>query len=117
MFYNSQNLNKAKNMRFNMTTEESILWNLLRAKRFMGYKFKRQVLIGNYIVDFICQDRMLIIEADGGQHNHKNNIEYDINRTKYLESLGYKVLRFWNNDINNNIDGVCEVIKKNLEMY
>ena len=58
---------------------------------------------------------MLILEIDGGQHNEKKTIQYDNRRTKYLENLGYKILRFWNNDINNNIDGVCETIKRNLE--
>jgi len=97
-------------MRSNMTKEEAILWNVVRAKRFYGYKFKRQVLIGNYIVDFLCKDKKLIIEIDGGQHNREINIQADLERTKYLNSEGFKVLRIWNNDILKNLDSVCECI-------
>ena len=115
MYYNSKNLKFAKKMRSNMTEEEAKLWSILRAKRFYGYKFKRQVIIGDYIVDFLCPEKKLIVEVDGSQHNESNEIEYDNQRTIYLNSLGYKVLRFWNNDVNQNIDGVCEVIKKSLD--
>ena len=114
MFYNSKNINLAKNMRSNMTKEEVKLWNIVRAKKLLGYKFKRQVLIGEYIVDFLCEEKKLIIEIDGGQHNETNNIIYDKNRTIYLEQQGYKVLRFWNNEVWDNIKGVVEVIKKHL---
>ena len=71
--------------------------------------------IGDYIVDFLCTEKKLIVEVDGGQHNEPNEIEYDNQRTVYLSNLGYKVLRFWNNDVNQNIDGVCEVIKNFLD--
>ena len=116
MQYNSENLNFAKNMRSNMTKQEQKLWNVLRAKRFYGFKFKRQVLIGDYIVDFLCPEKKLIIELDGGQHNTPEIIKYDNERTEFLVSKGYKVLRFWNNDIQDNLDGVCEVIKKELDL-
>ena len=116
MYYNSKNLNLAKKLRSNMTKEEVKLWNILRAKRFYGYKFKRQVLIGNYIVDFLCPDKKLVIEVDGGQHNSLNDRNKDVERTKYIESQGYTLIRFWNNDVWNNIDGVCEEIKKVLEV-
>ena len=102
-------------MRSNMTKEEVKLWNIVRASRFHGYKFKRQVLIGNYIVDFVCEDKKLIIEIDGGQHNEEENIQYDRQRTEYLENNGYKVLRFWNTDVWDNIDGVCFKILECLE--
>lgn len=114
MQYNSKNIILAKNLRSNMTKEEVKLWNIVRAKRFYGLKFKRQVLIGEYIVDFLCQEKMCIIELDGGQHNKDENIEKDSIRTNYLVSKGYKVLRFWNNDIWNNIEGVCLILKKEL---
>ena len=116
MQYNSENLNFAKKLRSNMTKEEVKLWNILRAKKFYGYKFKRQVLIGNYIVDFLCPEKKLIIEIDGGQHNKPNDINKDIERTKYLESKEYKVLRFWNNEVWNNIESVCENIKEFLDL-
>ena len=77
-------------------------------------KFKRQYPIGNYIVDFVCIEKKLIIEIDGGQHNEKDNIKYDNIRTQYLESAGYKVIRFWNNDVFENIEGVLSEIEKHL---
>ena len=115
MFYNADNLKFAKLMRSDMTMEEVKLWNILRAKRFYGYKFKRQVLIGEYIVDFVCPEKNLIIEVDGGQHNDDVHIANDKVRTEYLKSCGYTVLRFWNNDVWNNIDGVADSILKALE--
>ena len=114
MYYNSHNIKNAKQMRSNMTDAESKMWYLLRAKRFYGLKFKRQVLVGNYIADFICEEKSLIIEIDGGQHNSSNKIQNDIQRTNYLENNGYTVIRFWNNEVLNNIDGVCERIKLEL---
>ncbi len=114
MNYNGKNLNLAKNMRSHMTHEEVIIWNMVRAKKFLGFKFKRQVLIGDYIVDFVCESKKLILEIDGGQHNEPKNVEYDKKRTEFLNSQGYKVLRFWNNEIRENISGVYEVIMRNL---
>ena len=114
MKYNADNITFAKNMRSNMTREEFIIWQKVRAKRFFGYKFKRQVLIGDYIVDFLCPEKKLIIEIDGGQHNVADNNNKDNIRTQYFENNGYRVIRFWNNEVSNNIDGVCEVIKRNL---
>ena len=114
MNYNKKNLEYAKQLRTNMTKEEQMLWNIVRAKRFYGYKFKRQVLIGEYIVDFLCLEKKLIIELDGGQHNEAKNIKYDEARSQYLKNNGYQVIRFWNNDIQENIEGVCEVILQNL---
>ena len=116
MKYNADNITFAKNMRSNMTNEEMKLWSIIRAHRFYGYKFKRQVLIGNYIVDFLCPEKNLIIEIDGGQHNEFDNFLEDEKRTKYLKNNGYRIIRFWNNEIRENIESVCEVIKENLEM-
>ena len=106
--------NLARNLRKNSTEQEKTVWNLLRNSQIKHYKFKRQQPIGNYIVDFICKEKMLIIEIDGGQHNEGVNIESDTIRTKYLESRGFKVLRFWNCDIDNNIQGVYEKILEYL---
>ncbi len=103
---------KAKELRKNATPQEQKLWALLKTKQYKNLKFKRQQPIGPYIVDFICREKWLIIEIDGGQHNEDKNIIYDIERTKYLESKGFKVVRFWNNDIDNNIEGVFEIIDK-----
>ena len=115
MYYNPHNLKNAKEMRSNMTPAETKMWRILRGKRFQDLKFKRQVLIGNYIVDFLCEDKKIIIEIDGGQHNEELNIQSDKNRTRYLENNGYKVLRFWNDDVMKNIDGVMEVIFREVK--
>lgn len=104
--------NLAKNLRQNQTQQEHILWNRLRNHKFHNLKFKRQQPLGNYIVDFICKDIKLIIELDGGQHNTKENILADEERTKFLESKGYKVIRFWNNEIDNNLEGVYLGLEK-----
>lgn len=100
----------ARNLRKNRTKEEAILWKLLRNRQFMGLKFKRQFPIGNYVVDFVCEEKKLVLEIDGGQHNEPENIKEDKLRTDFIESKGYKVLRFWNNDINLNIQGVYETL-------
>jgi len=107
---NSKNI-LAKNLRKNQTPQEQKLWQLIRNNQ-LGVKFKRQHPIGDYIVDFVCREKWLIIELDGGQHNEDDNIINDKIRTQYLESRGFKVIRFWNNDINNNIEGVILDIKK-----
>ena len=114
MYNNSKNLQNAKKMRTKMTPAEIKMWYILRGKRFNGLKFKRQVLIGNYIVDFLCKEKKLIIEIDGGQHNTDVNIVNDKNRTRYLENNGYKVLRFWNEDVLKNFSGVLEVILREI---
>ena len=115
MYYNPHNLKNAKKMRSNMTPAETKMWRILRGKRFQDLKFKRQVLIGNYIVDFLCEDKKIIIEIDGGQHNEELNIQSDNNRTHYLENNGYKVLRFWNDEVMKNINGVMEVIFREVK--
>ena len=81
-------------------------------EKFYGYRFLRQYHIGNYIVDFICRSKKVIIEIDGSQHNFDKNIKYDNKRTEYLQSMGYNVVRFWNNDIDNNINGVYEKLQE-----
>lgn len=89
-------------MRSNMTDTEMKLWQELRAKRFEGYKFKRQVPIGSYIVDFVCLSHRLVIEVDGSQHDDS---DYDRRRDAWLEAQGFTVLRFWNIDIFQALDG------------
>ena len=115
MYYNSKNINLAKEMRSNLTKEELKFWCIVRAKNFYGYKFKRQVLIGDYIVDFLCPEKNLVVEIDGGQHNEGNNVESDRKRTMYLENNGYKIIRFWNNEVWENIEGVCQKLKDVLD--
>jgi len=96
----------ASQLRRDMTDAERKLWLSLRDRRLDGHKFRRQSTIGPYIVDFLCAEVMLIIELDGGQHSP----EIDASRTHYLKERGYRVLRFWNNDVLENFEGVLETI-------
>jgi very-short-patch-repair endonuclease len=93
----------AQNLRTNQTEAEKIVWSRLRNRQFMNLKFKRQVPIEGYVVDFLCQERGIIVELDGGQHEGS---EADQMRTEILESSGFLVKRYWNNDVMKNIDGV-----------
>lgn len=104
--------NRRKELRKNSTYEENLLWHNLRRNK-LGYKFYRQHSIGQYILDFYCAAKRIVIEIDGQQH--LENKEYDKERTLYLESLGYKVLRFWNGEINTNLKHVLEKIRSVLE--
>ena len=105
-------LARAKWMRANPTEAERKIWAILRGKRLTGFKFRRQVIIDWYIVDFINFDHRLIIEADGSQHAES---EYDERRDAFLKRQGFTVLRFWNNEILNNSDGVTEAIWHELQ--
>ena len=107
----------ARNLRKNSTKQERRLWNLLKNRQFHNLKFKRQQPIGDYIVDFICKEAKIIIEIDGGQHNEPENIEYDKTRTEYLNNLGYKVVRFWNNEIYENIEGVVLRLREEINPH
>ena len=111
--YNQTTLENAIELRNNATKQEKKLWKYINKSQ-LGYKFRRQQPIDKYIVDFFCPELKLIIELDGGQHNKEQNIESDKKRTDFLNKQGYRVLRIWNNDIYNNIDGVIEYIKMNL---
>jgi very-short-patch-repair endonuclease len=104
---------RSRDLRKNLTDAEQKLWHKLRSKQINDHKFRRQFVLGNYIVDFICLDKRLIIEVDGGQH--MDNVDYDLKRDEWLKSQNFKVLRFWNNQVLNEIDSVLEVIVKNLE--
>jgi very-short-patch-repair endonuclease len=90
------------------------LWYHLRAHRFLGLKFKRQKPVGRYIVDFVCLEQRLIIELDGGQHSEQQH--YDQDRDAWLRSQGYTVLRFWNNDVMQQLEGVLEQIRCTLSL-
>ena len=94
-------------MRHNATDAENLMWQLLRAKRFMNLKFRRQHVITPYIVDVYCYELGLVIELDGSQHG-----TYDIERTKFLEALGLKVVRYWNHDVLSRTDVVLEDFDK-----
>ena len=99
----------ARNLRKNQTDTEQILWLQLRKKRFLNYKFRRQFPIEPYVVDFICLELKLIIELDGSQHSEQ--IDQDAERTSFLNQRGFKVVRFWNNEVVDNLDGVLESLR------
>jgi very-short-patch-repair endonuclease len=101
----------AKNMRQQPTDAENLIWYYLRGKRTFDVKFKRQVILRPYIVDFICVSHRLIIEIDGGQHSETA----DATRNAWLEAQGFRVLHFWNNDVLTQTESVLETIRLNLE--
>ena len=100
----------AKSMRRAMTDAELKLWNELRAHRLMGMRFRRQVPIGPYIVDFACSAHSLIVEVDGSQHGDTEQSQRDDARSAYLAASGWTILRFWNDDVIRDIDNVCQHI-------
>ena len=108
MKIDSQLLVFAKTMRTNATDAENLMWQLLRAKRFMNLKFRRQHVIAPYIVDFYCHELGLVIELDGSQHNTEDGRAYDVERTKFLDALGLKVVRYWNHELLRDNDIVLE---------
>ncbi len=99
---------RAKELRRKQTDTEIKLWQQLRGRRFVGHKFRRQVPLGTFIVDFVCFERKLIIELDGGQHNPAN--EYEVQRRRWLEQGGFRLVRFWDNEVFENLEGVLQVI-------
>ena len=101
--------NKARSLRKNKTDVEQLVWKYLRNRQLYNYKFRRQFPIEPYIVDFACLELKLIIELDGGQHANRNN--YDDQRSSFLEQRGFKVIRFWNNDVTENTEGFLEAIR------
>ncbi|MGM9707124.1 MAG: endonuclease domain-containing protein [Prevotella sp.] len=103
----------ARENRKNMTLSESILWDYLRQLP-STFHFRRQHIIGDYIVDFVCLERSLVIEVDGGYHSEPRQIENDLFRTERLESYGFKVIRFENEQINYHIEEVMRIIKEIL---
>jgi very-short-patch-repair endonuclease len=98
----------ARVLRKNLTDAEKRLWQKLKRRQIGAAKFRRQQPIGEYVVDFACLEQRLIVEVDGGQHAMQ--IAYDEKRTAWLESRGYRVLRFWNNEVLANIEGVVQKI-------
>jgi len=96
----------ASTLRRNQTDAEERLWAHLRNRRLGGFKFRRQATVGFHVADFLCPEKRLIVELDGGQHSE----EADARRTARLEALGYRIIRFWNNEVLGNTDGVLQVI-------
>lgn len=106
-------LERRKELRKNQTPQEKELWWYLKDKR-LGFKFRRQHSVSGYILDFYCKEKKLVIEVDGKIHQTKENREYDEVRDKFFAELGYKVLRFKNNEINEDVKKVVEKIKSFL---
>jgi very-short-patch-repair endonuclease len=98
-------------LRVNQTDAETVLWNRIRNRQIDGKKFVRQLPIGNYVCDFVCRERLLIVEVDGGQHSES---AADAIRDRRLAEDGYRVLRFWNNDVLGNLEGVLATIQSEL---
>ena len=103
---------EARRLRRSQSDAEYVLWFHLRRRRFQGLKFRRQHPIGPYIVDFCCIDKKLIVEVDGSQH--LENVDYDGQRTTFLERNGYRVIRFWNQEVLTEIEGVLESLAQFL---
>jgi very-short-patch-repair endonuclease len=104
---------RARDLRRNQTDAEIKLWHAIKAKRLEAYKFRRQFPIGNFIVDF-CKEYRLVIELDGIQHSEAEAIGRDKQRTLILETKGYRVIRFWNNDVLENVEGVVDAVLEAL---
>ncbi|MDH5190305.1 MAG: endonuclease domain-containing protein [Gammaproteobacteria bacterium] len=102
----------ARYLRCNLTDAEKLIWQYLRKRQLYGYKFRRQQPIGKYIVDFVCFEKKLVIELDGGQHTEQTR--YDELRTIWLNSQEFNVLRFWNNEVFNETEAVIERIAEIL---
>ena len=104
---------RSRELRNNATEAERKLWQQLSARKLCGARINRQFPIGQFICDFVCREKRVVIEIDGG--HHATNAEYDLRRTRFLETQGYRVIRFWNNEVLDNIDGVVAVIARTLE--
>ena len=105
---------RARDLRVSSTDAEKKLWHQLRDRQLLGFKFRRQQPFKHCFLDFVCEEQKLVIELDGGQHNEAPNLRRDAVRTASLEEAGWRVLRFWNNEVNENIEGVLEVIAQAL---
>ena len=109
-----RSLSRARHMRAASTEAEDVLWQTIRSRRLDGLKFRRQVPIGPYIVDFLCTEHRLVIEVDGSRHGEPGQIEHDARRDAWLRNRGYDIVRFWNDDVSRDLDSVCTHILKVL---
>lgn len=107
-------IEKARLLRQYQTQTEAVLWEHLRARRLAGFKFRRQYVIGQYIADFACVEAKLIIELDGGHHADAEQVAYDAVRTEFLQALDFRILRFWNSEVEGNLRKVLKDIEEAL---
>jgi len=105
-------LERARRLRREMTPQERLLWGQLRDRRLAGAKFRKQMWLAGYIADFACTEARLVVEADGSQHD--DDAEYDAQRERAFARLGWRTLRFWNNEITGNLEGVLTIIANAL---
>ena len=105
----------ARKLRQKETWAEKLVWRWLRDRRFSGYKFRRQHPLGDYSLDFFCEEAELAIELDGGQHGHPNQQAHDAERERFLKSRGIKTLRFWNSQLRRNARNVRDAIFNELQ--
>jgi very-short-patch-repair endonuclease len=108
-----QSTQRARELRSKPTDAERLLWRAIRQSQLNGYKFTRQFPIGPFIVDFCCRYERLVVEIDGGGHDTQR--PYDVSRTEWLARAGYTVLRFWNNEVLGNLEGVIAAISAQLD--
>ena len=101
---------RARALRGGQTGAEALLWRVLRGRSLAGFKFVRQQPIGPYFADFVCREQKLVVELDGATHSADEELRHDARRTQFLQALGYRVLRFANEEVYRNLDGVLETI-------
>ena len=114
-FTSTKTLGRARSLRSTQTDAEKKLWGYLRNRGLNGHKFTRQTPVGRFIADFLCFEKKLIVEVDGSTHGEVREIRYDAERTAYLGAVGYRVFRFYNADVFENLSGVLEGILLRLE--
>ncbi len=110
-----EKLNQIRELRKNQTPQEIILWSKLRNRGVKGLKFRRQYPIGKYITDFACFEKKIVIELDGWQHKTDEGKTHDKERSEFLKNEGFRILRFWNNEVNRNLEGVILKIEDEVE--
>ena len=109
-------ISRARELRRASTSAERKLWSALRGKQLSGLKFRRQHPLPHYIVDFYCHEKQLVVELDGGQHNEVARTAYDLERTAWLQAQGLRVIRFWNHEVNANLEGILDAIARICEV-
>ena len=109
-YQNPKSLERARTLRKDDTEAERRLWEAIRNRRLGDFKFVRQLTVGPYIADFACRDRKLIVELDGATHGTDAETSHDERRSAYLQAQGYRVIRFWNDDVYNGLSDVCDAI-------
>ena len=114
IFNRTEVKSRRRQLRKNMPNAEVLLWTKIRAKQLLGHKFRRQYSVGDYIVDFYCPERLLVIEIDGDVHAQENRKKMDCQREAYLTTLGLNIIRYPNDEVLNNLDGVLQDLENKI---